>query len=124
MAGYTFHLIPHTHWDREWYLPQSVFLARLVPALDDLLDRLTSEPGSTFLLDGQTVLLEDYLAARPDREATVVELARSGWTRGAALSSAAGWLRDRRGPTRRPRAAAPGVVSHPLHAGRARGDPP
>ncbi len=78
MAGYTFHLIPHTHWDREWYLPQSVFLARLVPALDDLLDRLTSEPGSTFLLDGQTVLLEDYLAVRPDREATVVELARSG----------------------------------------------
>src|SRR5215212_68101 len=78
MAGYTFHLIPHTHWDREWYLPQSVFLARLVPALDDLLDRLTSESGSTFLLDGQTVLLEDYLAVRPDREATVVELARSG----------------------------------------------
>jgi mannosylglycerate hydrolase len=78
MAGYTFHLIPHTHWDREWYLPQSVFLARLVPALDDLLDRLTSESGSTFLLDGQTVLLEDYLAVRPDREATVVELSRSG----------------------------------------------
>ncbi len=78
MAGYTFHLIPHTHWDREWYLPQSVFLARLVPALDDLLDRLASESGSTFLLDGQTVLLEDYLAVRPEREATVVELVRSG----------------------------------------------
>ena len=65
MAGYTFHLIPHTHWDREWYLPQSIFLARLVPALDDLLDRLASESGSTFLLDGQTVLLEDYLASGP-----------------------------------------------------------
>ena len=78
MAGYTFHLIPHTHWDREWYLPQSIFLARLVPALDDLLDRLSSESGSTFLLDGQTVLLEDYLRVRPDREAAVVELVRSG----------------------------------------------
>ncbi len=78
MAGYTFHLIPHTHWDREWYLPQSIFLARLVPALDDLLDRLSSESGSTFLLDGQTVLLEDYLSVRPEREAAVVELVRSG----------------------------------------------
>ena len=78
MAGYTFHLIPHTHWDREWYLPQSTFLARLVPALDDLLDRLSTESGSTFLLDGQTVLLEDYLGVRPDHEAAVAELVRSG----------------------------------------------
>ena len=78
MPGYTFHLIPHTHWDREWYLPHSIFLARLVPALDDLLDRLRSEPTLTFLLDGQTVLLEDYLRIRPERAADVSELVRSG----------------------------------------------
>jgi alpha-mannosidase len=78
MAGYTFHLIPHTHWDREWYLPQSSFLPRLVAALDDLLDRLRSEPDSTFLLDGQTVLLEDYLRVRSDREAELSELVRAG----------------------------------------------
>jgi mannosylglycerate hydrolase len=78
MPGYTFHLIPHTHWDREWYLPQSVFLARLVPALDDLLDRLGSESDSTFLLDGQTVLLEDYLRVRPDRAPEVSDLVRAG----------------------------------------------
>jgi mannosylglycerate hydrolase len=78
MPGYTFHLIPHTHWDREWYLPQSVFLPRLISALDDVLDRLASQSGSTFLLDGQTVLLEDYLRVRPERESLVVELARSG----------------------------------------------
>jgi mannosylglycerate hydrolase len=78
MPGYTFHLIPHTHWDREWYLPQSVFLPRLVSVLDDLLDRLTSESSSTFLLDGQTVLLEDYLQVRPERAAEVGELVRAG----------------------------------------------
>jgi alpha-mannosidase len=78
MPGYTFHLIPHTHWDREWYLPHSVLLARLVPALDELVDRLAAEPESTFLLDGQTVLLEDYLRVRPDREPQVAELVRGG----------------------------------------------
>jgi alpha-mannosidase len=78
MPGYTFHLIPHTHWDREWYLPHSVFLPRLVSALDDLLDRLQKDSELTFLLDGQTVLLEDYLRVRPDREARIVELVRSG----------------------------------------------
>ena len=78
MPGYTFHLIPHTHWDREWYLPQSVFLARLVPALDDLVARLESEPELAFLLDGQTVLLEDYLQVRPDQAPRVVELVRGG----------------------------------------------
>jgi alpha-mannosidase len=78
MPGHTFHLIPHTHWDREWYLPESVFLTRLIPTLDDLLTRLQSEPDTTFLLDGQTVLLEDYLRVRPDREAEVGELVRAG----------------------------------------------
>src|SRR5919106_2089375 len=78
MSGYTFHLIPHTHWDREWYLPHSTFLPRLVSALDDLLLRLGSDTDSTFLLDGQTVLLEDYLQVRPDREAKVADLVRAG----------------------------------------------
>lgn len=78
MPGYTFHLIPHTHWDREWYLPESVFLTRLVPTLDDLLARLHSDPDTNFLLDGQTVLVEDYLRVRPERKEEVSELVRSG----------------------------------------------
>ena len=78
MPGHTFHLIPHTHWDREWYLPDSVFLSRLVPTLDELLTLLQSQADSTFLLDGQTVLVEDYLRVRPDREGEVGELVRAG----------------------------------------------
>ena len=61
MPGHTFHLIPHTHWDREWYLPESILLARLVPALDDLLVRLHADPSTAFLLDGQTILVEGAL---------------------------------------------------------------
>src|SRR5213080_225834 len=68
MTGLIFHLIPHTHWDREWYLPAAAFQARLVAVVDELLERLHADPGyRSFLLDGQTVLLEDYLRARPER---------------------------------------------------------
>ena len=75
----TFHLIPHTHWDREWYLPRAAFTARLVPAVDDLLAFLETDASyRSFLLDGQTVLVEDYLAVRPDREAQVRALAQAG----------------------------------------------
>ncbi|HEX9894109.1 MAG TPA: glycoside hydrolase family 38 C-terminal domain-containing protein, partial [Gemmatimonadales bacterium] len=62
----TFHLIPHTHWDREWYLPRAAFQARLIPVLEALLLQLEQEPAARFVLDGQTVLVEDFLAARPD----------------------------------------------------------
>jgi mannosylglycerate hydrolase len=79
MPRYTFHLIPHTHWDREWYLTRAGFLARLVPVLDDLQQRLQAdEEFRSFLLDGQTVLLEDYLRVRPDRIHRVRALVRSG----------------------------------------------
>src|ERR687890_158676 len=72
MPPRTYHLIPHTHWDREWYLTRAAFLSRLVPALDDLIGRLESDPDyRAFLLDGQTVHLEDYLAVRPDAEPRV-----------------------------------------------------
>ncbi len=79
MAGLIFHLIPHTHWDREWYLPRAAFQARLVPVLDDLIERLQADSGyRSFLLDGQTVLLEDYLRVRPEREPDVRALVKTG----------------------------------------------
>ena len=79
MDRYVFHLIPHTHWDREWYLPRAAFSARLVGMLDDLLSRLEADPGFTsFLLDGQSALLCDYLAARPEQRARTDALVRAG----------------------------------------------
>ncbi|MDQ3136150.1 MAG: hypothetical protein M3Q93_01010, partial [Gemmatimonadota bacterium] len=79
MAGLTVHLIPHTHWDREWYLPRAAFVARLVPAVDDLLARLDATPEfRSFFLDGQTVLIEDYLRIRPEQRARVARFVRDG----------------------------------------------
>jgi alpha-mannosidase len=79
VAGLVIHLIPHTHWDREWYLPRAAFVARLVPAIDDLLTRLETDSAfRSFFLDGQTVLLEDYLRVRPDQRVRVGALVRAG----------------------------------------------
>ena len=79
MPGSVFHLIPHTHWDREWYLPRAAFVARLVPMMDDLIARLEADLSfSAFLLDGQTILLEDYLGVRPEQAGAVGTLVRTG----------------------------------------------
>src|SRR5256712_13746 len=79
MTGLIFHLIPHTHWDREWYLPRAALQARLVAVTGDLIERLQAQPAyRSFLLDGQTVLVEDYLRACPDREGDVRTLVKTG----------------------------------------------
>ncbi len=78
-TAFIFHLIPHTHWDREWFLPRAAFHARLILMFDELIDRLHADPAfRTFLLDGQTVLVEDYLRARPERENDVKALVKTG----------------------------------------------
>lgn len=60
-------IVPHTHWDREWYEPHDVFRLRLVHMLDGLLDTLEREPDYRFTLDGQAAAVDDYLAIRPEQ---------------------------------------------------------
>lgn len=63
----------HTHWDREWWAPLQVFRIRLVELIDDLLDALDSDPEfRCFLLDGQTIVLKDYLEIRPENREKLV----------------------------------------------------
>src|SRR5437764_3859279 len=72
-------VVPHTHWDREWYQPFQTFRLRLVDLLDDLLDRLESdETWPHFLLDGQVAVVDDYLEIRPDAGVRLEKLTRSG----------------------------------------------
>src|SRR3989442_2692397 len=79
MTGLIFHLIPHTHWDREWYLPRAALQARLGAVTGDLIERLQAQPAyRSFLLDGQTVLVEDYLQACPDRQDDLRTLVKTG----------------------------------------------
>ncbi len=71
-------MVSHTHWDREWYRTFQAFRARLVDTIDRVLELLAIDEGWRFVLDGQAVVLEDYLEIRPDRRAALEAACRSG----------------------------------------------
>ena len=72
-------LVPHTHWDREWYQTFQQFRMRLVHTVDRLLDILDRDEGFThFMLDGQTIVLDDYLEVQPEQEERLRRHTRSG----------------------------------------------
>jgi mannosylglycerate hydrolase len=72
------HLVPHTHWDREWYEPFQRFRLRLVDMVDDVLERAEADPRFCFTFDGQTAMLEDYLEIRPEAEPRIQALVATG----------------------------------------------
>src|SRR5256886_14720922 len=60
-------------------------ISRLVAVTGDLIERLQAQPAyRSFLLDGQTVLVEDYLRACPDREGDLRTLVKTGRVQGGA----------------------------------------
>ncbi|GGO25036.1 hypothetical protein GCM10010116_50280 [Microbispora rosea subsp. aerata] len=71
-------VVPHTHWDREWYLPFQRFRAGLVRVLDEVLDALAADPAYRFTMDGQLAAIEDYLEIRPERRADVARFVAEG----------------------------------------------
>ena len=73
------HVVPHTHWDREWYKPYPVFRMQLVELLDGLLPTLSADEGyAHFQLDGQMAVVDDYLEIRPEKRERLAELAQAG----------------------------------------------
>ena len=74
----TFHVIPHTHWDREWYLPFEIFRIELVNLIDNLLNILKQNKDFIFHLDGQSIILQDYLEINPEKEEEIKHYVKSG----------------------------------------------
>lgn len=71
----TVRVVSHTHWDREWYHGHARFRQRLVA----LVDALLADPGpGPFLLDGQAIVLRDYLDVRPERADALGRALRNG----------------------------------------------
>lgn len=72
-------IVPHTHWDREWYEPFQTFRMKLVDTFDQLLDLMEADPAyRDFLADGQMAVIDDYLQVRPEAEDRIRALAAAG----------------------------------------------
>jgi alpha-mannosidase len=74
----TVYVVPHTHWDREWYATFETFRAQLVELWDQLLDLTEVDPEFRFLMDGQTVVIDDYLEVRPQAGERLERAIRGG----------------------------------------------
>lgn len=73
-----YHIVSHTHWDREWYEPFEVFRVRLVRLIDHLLELVETAPGYRFNLDAQTIVMEDYLEVRPENRSRLERAVSEG----------------------------------------------
>ncbi|EOC99937.1 glycoside hydrolase family 38 C-terminal domain-containing protein [Caldisalinibacter kiritimatiensis] len=72
-----FHIISHTHWDREWHKTFQEYRVKLIRFMDDLIETLENDHShSSFMLDGQTSLLEDYLEVKPEKRQKLKQLIR------------------------------------------------
>ncbi len=79
MAARRVAIVPHTHWDREWYKSYQEFRLNLVDMLDTLLELLESDDSYPyFMLDGQMAVVDDYLEVRPEGEDRIRALATAG----------------------------------------------
>jgi alpha-mannosidase len=79
VSDFRYLVVPHTHWDREWYLPFEQFRLLLGERVDGVLDTLEADDTFTsFTLDGQAIVLEDYLDVRPEHEGRLRALLAAG----------------------------------------------
>ncbi|MBZ9686024.1 glycosyl hydrolase-related protein [Clostridium estertheticum] len=73
------YVVTHTHWDREWRYPLWENRMYLVNLMEELLDILDTNPNyKSFLLDGQTVVIEDYLQVRPENREKIEKYIKEG----------------------------------------------
>src|SRR4051794_15650859 len=73
------HYVASTHWDREWYEPLQGYRMRLVSLLDEVFDTLAKDPAyKTFVMDGQSIPVYDYLEVRPERREQIARFVKEG----------------------------------------------
>ncbi len=73
------HVIPHMHWDREWYFTTEESRILLVNNMEEILSRLENDDNYPYyMLDGQTAILEDYFEVKPENKQRVKDLVQKG----------------------------------------------
>lgn len=72
------HVVPHSHWDREWYFTTSRSKLYLMKDLKDVLDTLeNNKEFKYFMLDAQGSLLDDYLQWMPQDKERIERLVKA-----------------------------------------------
>ncbi|WP_394903586.1 mannosylglycerate hydrolase [Clostridium butyricum] len=73
------HIVPHMHWDREWYFSTEESRILLVNNMKEIMDMLENNSDYPyFVMDGQTAILEDYLAVKPQDKERIKKLVEEG----------------------------------------------
>ncbi|WP_232695525.1 mannosylglycerate hydrolase [Brevibacillus daliensis] len=73
------HIVPHMHWDREWYFSTEESRILLVNNIEEIMEMLENNPDYPYyVLDGQTSILEDYFAVKPENKERVKKLVQEG----------------------------------------------
>lgn len=69
------YVIAHTHWDREWYFTENRSIIYSLVNFDEIVNYLEDNDNfDSFLLDGQTSIIDDYIKFRPENEIRVKKL--------------------------------------------------
>lgn len=73
------HIVPHMHWDREWYFSAEESKLLLLNNMEEILTMLEeNDDYPYYVLDGQTAVLEDYLALKPVNKQRIKKLVQQG----------------------------------------------
>ena len=86
------HITPHMHWDREWYFTTEESRILLVNNMEEILCRLEQDNEyKYYVLDGQTAILEDYFAVKPENKDRVKKQVEAGKLIMVLPQSRLGW---------------------------------
>lgn len=73
------HIVPHMHWDREWYFSADESKYLLLNNMEEIFEMLeTRDDYPCYILDGQTAILEDYFAYKPENRQRFEALVKNG----------------------------------------------
>lgn len=74
----TIHIVSHTHWDREWYMPYEKHHMRLIDLMDGVIEAFKDPDFKYYWLDGHYLPIEDYLEVKPENRKIIEELIEAG----------------------------------------------
>lgn len=71
-------IIMHTHWDREWYFTKDETQTILRTHMYEVIEYLEQNEEVKYILDGQSVMIDDFLEFAPEYEGRLSKLIASG----------------------------------------------